>query len=216
MLLIPYNFVTGFHLSFLSSLCSLFCDRLSSFSLFSFLISIHNFANYVVCLYEISTTCIVMTSIIKAASEPCKYTVGNRRISYCGVHKTKTVQCTYMSKHNHVSLLQTRGSHSDGYEEFCLLEYNVQSTKSQPTFQKKQTARKTVLLDAWFMLFSCLAHSSTTIMTATCSCETLLDFQRSTWRCIAEDRNLQASLILGTRCLKNSTQLTAGVLVILC
>jgi hypothetical protein len=47
---------------------------------------------------------------------------------------------------------------------------------------------KTDLLDTCFMLVSCLAYSSTLKMEATCSSETSVDFQRTTVRCIPEDK----------------------------
>jgi hypothetical protein len=40
-----------------------------------------------------------------------------------------------------------------------------------------------------FILFPCLAHSST-LMEGICSSETSIDFQRTTWRYIPEDRTL--------------------------
>jgi hypothetical protein len=41
-----------------------------------------------------------------------------------------------------------------------------------------------------FMLVSCLAYSVTLKMEATCSSKTLVDFQRTTWHYIPEDRTL--------------------------
>jgi hypothetical protein len=41
-----------------------------------------------------------------------------------------------------------------------------------------------------FMLISCLAYFSTLKMEAACSSETPVDFQRTTWRYIPEDRTL--------------------------
>jgi hypothetical protein len=38
-----------------------------------------------------------------------------------------------------------------------------------------------------FMLISCFAYPSTLMMEATCSSETLVDFQQTTWRYIPED-----------------------------
>jgi hypothetical protein len=46
-----------------------------------------------------------------------------------------------------------------------------------------------------FTLVSCLCHSSTLKMEATCSSETSLDFQRTTRRCILEDRNLPITAV---------------------
>jgi hypothetical protein len=43
---------------------------------------------------------------------------------------------------------------------------------------------------ACFMLVSCLAYSMTLKMEATCSSETLVDFQMTMWHCISEDRTL--------------------------
>jgi hypothetical protein len=43
-------------------------------------------------------------------------------------------------------------------------------------------------------LTSCSAYSSTLKMEAICSSETLVDFQRTTWRYIPEDSTLQLEL----------------------
>jgi hypothetical protein len=42
-----------------------------------------------------------------------------------------------------------------------------------------------------FRLVSCSAYSSTLKMKATCSSEMSVDFQRTTWRYIPKDKNLQ-------------------------
>jgi hypothetical protein len=47
------------------------------------------------------------------------------------------------------------------------------------------------LLAACFMLVSCTAYSSTLKMEAICSSEMSVDFHRTTWRYIPEDRILQ-------------------------
>jgi hypothetical protein len=47
-----------------------------------------------------------------------------------------------------------------------------------------------MLLAICFMLVSCLAYSSTLMMEVVCSSETPVDFQRTTLRYIAEDREL--------------------------
>jgi hypothetical protein len=47
------------------------------------------------------------------------------------------------------------------------------------------------LLATCFMLVSILASSLTLKMEATCTSETLIEFQRTTWRYIPEDRTLQ-------------------------
>jgi hypothetical protein len=46
------------------------------------------------------------------------------------------------------------------------------------------------LLAMCFMLVSCLAYPLTPKMEVTCSCETSIDFQRTTRRCIPEDSAL--------------------------
>jgi hypothetical protein len=47
------------------------------------------------------------------------------------------------------------------------------------------------LLAICFMLVSCLAHSSTLKTEVTCSSETIVDFRRTTCRCIPEARTLR-------------------------
>jgi hypothetical protein len=48
----------------------------------------------------------------------------------------------------------------------------------------------TALLFAWFMMVSCLIYSSNLKMEATCSSVTSVDFHRTTWHYIPEDRTL--------------------------
>jgi hypothetical protein len=85
---------------------------------------------------------------------------------------------------------------SNETEEFCLLE----SVKSQPTFQRnmsppssgtnrkpsKKPDCKPVARRALY-----LAYISTPKMEATCSSKTLVDFQRTAWSCIPEERILK-------------------------
>jgi hypothetical protein len=91
-------------------------------------------------------------------------------------------------------------SHSDGYEEFCLLGYNgVQSVESHPTFRrnipppssgsKNKPSKKAV----WsrYKALSCLAYSSTMKMEEAYFSETSDDFQRTTLHYIAENGTIQ-------------------------
>jgi hypothetical protein len=48
------------------------------------------------------------------------------------------------------------------------------------------------LLATYFMLVSCVAYSLTLKMETTCSSETLVEFQWTTWRYIPEDRTLHS------------------------
>jgi hypothetical protein len=58
-----------------------------------------------------------------------------------------------------------------------------------------------LLLAACFMLFSCLAYSSTLKMEATCFSETLVDFQWTTWRYISGDRHFShSSFVIFQQC----------------
>jgi hypothetical protein len=52
------------------------------------------------------------------------------------------------------------------------------------------SASRLLCLPPAFMLVSCLAHSSTLKIEATCSSETPVDFERTTWRYIPQDRTL--------------------------
>jgi hypothetical protein len=55
---------------------------------------------------------------------------------------------------------------------------------------KQETRTKQVVSWAcWFMLVSCLAYSSTLKIEATCSSETWVDCQRTSWRYIPEDNH---------------------------
>jgi hypothetical protein len=66
------------------------------------------------------------------------------------------------------------GSHSGGHEELYLLGYNAVKP-----------------VDTRFTLVSsCLAYSSTLNIDATLSSETSVDYQRTTWHYIPEDRTL--------------------------
>jgi hypothetical protein len=87
------------------------------------------------------------------------------------------------------------------FEMFCLLEYTVvlsveiqltfRSNMSPPSSQlKNKPSRALALLLARFMQISCLAYSVTVKMGATYSSEMSVDFQRTTWRYIPEDRTL--------------------------
>jgi hypothetical protein len=78
---------------------------------------------------------------------------------------------------------------------------NVLSPSSEsndkPNRQPVRNNKKArALLVACFMLVSCLAYSSTLKMEVTCSSESSVDFQRITWRYIAEHRILHHSHIL--------------------
>jgi hypothetical protein len=55
-----------------------------------------------------------------------------------------------------------------------------------------------------FMLISCLAYPSTLKMEVTCSTETSVDFQRTTWRYIPEDRTLHNHRCENVKSCKNN------------
>jgi hypothetical protein len=57
--------------------------------------------------------------------------------------------------------------------------------------QTVTSSLETYFVPLGFTLVSCLAYSWTLKTEATCSSETLVDFQRTTRRCIPEDRTLQ-------------------------
>jgi hypothetical protein len=110
------------------------------------------------------------------------------------------------------------GSESSGYEESYLLGYcGVQSVESQPKFWRnmshlqgrrisqarnqhetgapkitnnKNLFRCFVPRETFLILASCLAYFSILKMKGTCSSRTLVDFQRTTWHTIPEDRTL--------------------------
>jgi hypothetical protein len=63
------------------------------------------------------------------------------------------------------NICRVLGSHNGDYEEFYLLGYNTMQS---------------------ITLVSCLAYSVNVKMKATCSCETLADFQTTTRRYIPE------------------------------
>jgi hypothetical protein len=87
-----------------------------------------------------------------------------------------------------------------GYEECYLLGYSaVQSVEIQPTFRKNisppssGSKNKPSKKEAWelclpfsFTLVSCSAYFSSLKMEATRSSETLVDFQRTTWRYVPD------------------------------
>jgi hypothetical protein len=59
---------------------------------------------------------------------------------------------------------------------------------------KRQVAGR-ALLAACFLLVSCLAYSLTVKMETICSSETSVDFHRTTWRYIPEDRTLRSPAV---------------------
>jgi hypothetical protein len=66
-------------------------------------------------------------------------------------------------------------------------------SKNKPS---KNPASKQMASRAAFALVSFFAYSCTLKMEATCSSETSVDFQRSTWRYIPEDRTLQQTPVI--------------------
>jgi hypothetical protein len=63
-----------------------------------------------------------------------------------------------------------------------------------------------------FILISYFAYSSALMMEATCSSETSVDFQQTTWRYIAEDRTLYNHHCANPKSYnKNYTFVNAGV-----
>jgi hypothetical protein len=92
------------------------------------------------------------------------------------------------------------GFHSSGYEKLYSLGYNaVYSVESQRHFggtcrlhlQGRIISQARSQREASNKQSSCFAYSSTLKMEATRFPETLVDFQRTIWRYIPEDRTLQ-------------------------
>jgi hypothetical protein len=95
------------------------------------------------------------------------------------------------------------GSHIGGDEEIHLLGYNaLQSVESQSTFwgniwppssrfKNKPSNKAEFYLPPALTLVLCLVYSSILKVEPTCSSEMSFDFQRTTWRYIPEDKNLQ-------------------------
>jgi hypothetical protein len=67
-----------------------------------------------------------------------------------------------------------------------------------------------------FMLVSCLAYFSTLKMEATCFSEASVEFQRTTWRYIPEDRTLQEGIYSELSLLDCSSFLTSVLVLIIC
>jgi hypothetical protein len=75
---------------------------------------------------------------------------------------------------------------------------------SQATNQHEAGSKHSLQTATRFMLFSCLAYSSILKMKATCSSETLADFQRTTRRYIPEDVTLSTKYFLLISYINNS------------
>jgi hypothetical protein len=74
----------------------------------------------------------------------------------------------------------------------CLLGYNaVYPGESQPTL-RRNIALNRALLDTCLMFVFCLVYSSTLKMAAITSCETLVDFYRTTWWYMPEGTSFQS------------------------
>jgi hypothetical protein len=88
------------------------------------------------------------------------------------------------------------GSHSGGYEEFCLQRYRTAySVESGQRFQTKMSSPFPALLAIFYILVHCLAYFSVLNMEWIYSSETSVNIQRTTRSYIPEDISvLQAYL----------------------
>jgi hypothetical protein len=106
------------------------------------------------------------------------------------------------------------GSHSCGYEGFCLLEYNiVQPSESKPAiwrnilppsleFKSMQSTKPASCI----MLGSCLAYSLALMMEAVGLLDMLVDFHKTTQHSISKDRTLLSYSLLHIQiCHQNSS-----------
>jgi hypothetical protein len=101
---------------------------------------------------------------------------------------------------------------------FLSCEFELCLTPRAIVFYKHDTIHRLLILNSsyWlclqpaFTLVSCSAYNSTLKMEATCSSETSVDIQRTTWRYIPEYSTLQLVLSIKKSCTKKSGQYVLG------
>jgi hypothetical protein len=118
---------------------------------------------------------------------------------------TKRLLFTLITKVNTQSRIW--GSRSGGNEELHIFLHITSCSPLKVSQRFRVTCyidlqgrkMRQALLSICFKLVSCLAHSPTLNMKATCSSETSVDFLRITWRYFPHDRTLHKHVIILTR-----------------